>query len=101
MSVTVEPETDSPDGGNPAGLTIGSLVCSGVAVVLFFASFAPGAEGIVWWWVGLALTVLVAALAVMTLRSGLPLRHKLAITAGAAVPVPLYTAFLMCQVFAD
>ncbi len=98
---TSEQVPDNTDTESLSGLTIGSLVCSGIAVILFFVSCVPDFEdgGAVWRWPGLVLTVLVAILAIVALRSGLLLRHKLIITLGAAVPVALYVYLLLLVVF--
>lgn len=98
---TAEQEPCNSDTGNPVGLTIGSLVCSGIAVVLLFVSCVPdfGDTGAVWWWLGLALTVLVAALAATVMKSGLLLRYKLIISLGAAVPVAMYAYLLLLALF--
>ena len=103
MSETIAQKTDKPDDENPVGLTIGSLVCAGVAIILFFASCIPdfGGESIVWGLTGLALTLFVAVLAVAALKSDMPKKHKLLITAGAGVPVFLYAYSLACTVLSS
>jgi hypothetical protein len=100
---TVEQEPDNGDAESPVGLTIGSLVCSGIAVILLFASCVPdfGEGGAAWMWLGLALTILVAALAAMVLKSGLSLTYKLIVALGAAVPVALYAYYFACIVFSS